>query len=121
MSADPLAQLEAAVAEHAASGAADAPLWRGLVAAVREIRDGVIAGGRPVLTVAEACQLVNVGSVSALQRWCATWRVKPSGKGRYSRRALTAGLEREANAILPRRRTPARAPDSDDHPQPKAA
>lgn len=112
MSADPLSTLDAVVADRAAAGSADAPLWQAIAAGLREIRDGVVAGGRLVLSVEEACQLVNVGSPSALQRWCRAWKVKPSGKGRYSRRALTAGLEREANAILPRRRSAKRNPES---------
>ncbi len=68
------------------------------------VREGIAP--RPVLGVAEACELVGVGSDSALHRWCATWKVKACGQGRYARRALLAGLEREANSGSRRRRTP---------------
>lgn len=60
---------------------------------------------RPVLDVAEACELVNVGSPSALQRWCARWRVQCTAPGRYARRALMAGLEREQDSAGRRGRT----------------
>lgn len=107
-SPDAIAQLEAAVAQRAADRYADIALWQGIAGALREIREGVIAQGRPILSVEEACQLVNVGSRAAFHRWCATWKVRASGHGRYPRRALLAGLEREANAVIPRRRTPER-------------
>ena len=110
MSADPLDHLARVAAERAAAGAPEAAMWVAAAAALREIRDGVIAGGRPILTVEEACALANVGSRAAFHRWTAAWRVKASGHGRYPRRAVLAGLEREASAVIPRRRTPASKP-----------
>lgn len=67
-----------------------------LAAELRALRAG---GGmdRPslIVTAAEAAELVKVGSRSAFQRWCERWRVPMVAKGRYARRAIEAGLERE--------------------------
>jgi len=50
----------------------------------------------PVLTTAEAIAFVGKNSASAFGRWCAAHKVKPCDKGRYSRRALEMGLNKEA-------------------------
>lgn len=80
-----------------------------LRAVVLELRDAQATAARPVLSQAEAMQLVGVRSVSAFQRWAAAWKVKSAGKGRWARRALLAGLEREAGAVTKRRWTPEKA------------
>jgi hypothetical protein len=67
------------------------------------VREGLMP--RPVLTVREACELVNLNSASAFERWCKAWRVRPTGRGRYARTALLAGLTREARSVIPKRRT----------------
>ncbi len=73
----------------------------------RLVREGLAP--HPVLTTAQAQELANCGSDSAFYRWCEAWRVKASGQGRWARRAILAGLEREANSVLRRRRTPEKA------------
>ena len=37
-------------------------------------------------------------SDSAFDRWCARYRVTPSGRGRYSKHRLDLGLQRESRA-----------------------
>ena len=80
-----------------------------ILAEIAELKKLVADGlnTSPVLDVEGACKLVAVGSASALSRWCQTWKVKPCGKGRYARRAILAGLNREVDAVTRRRRTPA--------------
>jgi hypothetical protein len=65
---------------------------RGELMALRSAQASAL---RPVLSVAEAMSLVGAESSSAFYRWTALWRVKPSATGRYARRALAAGLDRE--------------------------
>lgn len=81
-----------------------------ILAEIAELKKLVAEGinPSPVVDVAGACAVVGLGSPSALGRWCQTWRVKPCGKGRYARRALLAGLQREADSCIPKRRTPER-------------
>lgn len=100
-----LSQFQAVAAEVAATAPAEGKLWQLLAAALGEIKDEQIAAGLPVLNTAQACQLVNVGSRRALARWCKLWRVKASAYDRYPRRALEAGLQREADSGVRRRRT----------------
>lgn len=50
----------------------------------------------PVLTASEAAAYVGKNSASAFGRWCAAHKVKPCDKGRYSRRALEMGMNKEA-------------------------
>jgi hypothetical protein len=64
---------------------------------------------KPILTTAEAIELAALGSRSAFNRWAQAWKVTPTGHGRYARRAILAALEREANSVIPRRRTPVRS------------
>jgi hypothetical protein len=80
-----------------------------ILAELAELRALVAKGitPRPVLSVAEAAELASCGSASAFHRWCAAWRVKACGQGRYARRAVVAGLERETNSGRRRRRTSA--------------
>jgi hypothetical protein len=82
-------------------------------ALVADLHAGMIAAGRPILTSVEAAKLANVGAGSAFSRWAQTWGVKACGKGRYARRAVMAGLEREARSASPRRRTPEAVPRGD--------
>lgn len=77
---------------------------RGELMALRSAQASAL---RPVLSVAEAMGLVGAASASAFYRWASRWRVKPSATGRYARRALTAGLDREVGATSRRK---ARAP-----------
>jgi hypothetical protein len=65
---------------------------RGEVVALRAAQASAL---RPVLSVAEAMELVGVDSASAFYRWAARWRVVAADKGRYARRAVLAGLDRE--------------------------
>jgi hypothetical protein len=73
---------------------------RGQVEALRAFQ---ASAARPVLGVAEAMELVGVDSDSAFYRWTSKWRVKASATGRYARRALLAGLDREAGASVRRK------------------
>lgn len=73
-----------------------------LSAEVAELRAGSALDRKHVLTVAEARGVANQASDSAFYRWAEKWRVAPCGKGRYARRALVAGLEREANGAARR-------------------
>lgn len=100
MGADPLMALEQAVK---ASGPEAAALWSPLVAVLGEIRNQTLAGGKIILDLEEAMRMAGVGSKSALERWCARWKVRPSAPGRYPRAALIAGLNREARSSLPKR------------------
>lgn len=68
------------------------------------VREGFVP--KPVLTLAEAMDLTNHGSGSAFGRWCSALKVKACGQGRYARRAILAGLEREADSGGRRRRSP---------------
>ena len=80
-----------------------------LRAEVSALKTAQASALRPVLSVAEAMELVGAESRSAFGRWVAKWRVP--GDRRYARRALLAGLEREANGAT-RRRPPAKAKDN---------
>lgn len=80
-----------------------------LCAAVEALRSQQATAARPVLSGAEAAALVGVGAGSAYSRWAATWGVRPSGRDRWPRRAVMAGLTREADSGRRRRRTPERA------------
>jgi hypothetical protein len=56
-----------------------------------------VGGVRPVLTLSEALGFTGCKSVSALYRWLANWAPHAScGHGRYTRSALSHGLEKEA-------------------------
>jgi hypothetical protein len=66
------------------------------------VRKGIAP--RPVLGPEEARELVGKDSDSAFQRWCKTWKVKACGQGRYARRAILAGLEREVDSGTRKRR-----------------
>lgn len=50
----------------------------------------------PVLNVDEAMLMVGKRSPSAFGRWCQEHGVKGCGQGRYARRELQGGLNREA-------------------------
>jgi hypothetical protein len=50
----------------------------------------------PILTLAEAVTYSKHESDSTFYRWCDKWQVKPVSHGRYSRRWLDRGLDREA-------------------------
>lgn len=81
----------------------EAQLLDRLAALEKLVREGL--SPRPVLTTAEAMELANCGSDSAFYRWAQTWRVSNCGQGRYSRRAILLGLEREATSCLRRSRS----------------
>lgn len=49
-----------------------------------------------VLTSGEAMAFVGKRSASAFERWCDLYKVKRCSKGRYSRRSLEYGLNKEA-------------------------
>lgn len=51
---------------------------------------------RPVLNSDEAARFVGCKNERAFRRWRKRWQVRPCGHGRYSTRALTAAMEREA-------------------------
>lgn len=70
---------------------------------LQALRAAQASAARPVLGVAEARELVGADSLSAFYRWTAKWRVKPSSAGRYARRALLAGLDREVAATAKRK------------------
>lgn len=94
-----------------------------ILAELAELRALVAEGltPRPILTTAQAAALANTGEGSAFHRWCQAWRVKPCGRGRYARRAVLLGLEREADSFLGRRRTPKPAPAAAPEPAPVSA
>jgi hypothetical protein len=56
-----------------------------------------------VMTLAEACAYAKKGSPAAFYRWTKAHSVQSCGHGRYTRRALDRGLEREAFSCRPRR------------------
>lgn len=50
----------------------------------------------PVLTLSESVRYVGKKSTSAFYRWCEEQKVKPCSQGRYSRKSLDMGLNKEA-------------------------
>lgn len=52
----------------------------------------------PVLNLDEAMHLVGKRTPSAFCRWCQAYGVTRCSQGRYSRRALEHGLNKEARA-----------------------
>lgn len=56
----------------------------------------VVAFRSPILTRDEAIAYTKHESDSPFDRWCTTYGVKPSTRGRYARRWLDRALEREA-------------------------
>lgn len=89
--------------------APDAPAWLApLTAAIRELREG--GRDEPVLTTEQAVRVANLTSDDAFYRWAKTWRVTPSGHGRWSRRAIQLGLQREADSVLKPKRTKPKSP-----------
>jgi len=73
---------------------------------MQALRASQASAARPVLSVAEAMELTGAESASAFYRWTAKWRVKPAAAGRYARRALLAGLDREGMATAKRKARP---------------
>ena len=50
----------------------------------------------PVLTREEAVAYVGKGSDRSFRRWCADYKVRPCSAGRYSRRSLEMGMNKES-------------------------
>jgi hypothetical protein len=53
---------------------------------------------QPILTLQEAVRYTKHGSDTSFYRWAAKWSVKAVSRGRFSRRWLDRGLEREAHS-----------------------
>jgi hypothetical protein len=70
---------------------------------LQAMRAAQASAARPVLSVAEAMELVGADSLSAFYRWTKKRNVKPSASGRYARRALLAGLDREVRDTAKRK------------------